>query len=565
MRRPFAFSVASSLFLILTLLAACAPAPATGPAPTPQTIEKVVTVEKQVVVTAQVEKQVVVTPTPAAKGGVLKYGVLFSPSGMDPHAHSSWELGVAVANVYDPLVTQDDNGALKPGLAESWEISADGKSYTMKLRKGVKFHDGTTFDAKAVKFSLDRIVDPKTKSQFAINLIGPYKSTDVVDDYTAKINFSQPYAPFLSNLNLPYMAMVSPTAVEKWGADYQLHQVGTGPFIFKEYVPNQQLLLVKNPDYNWPNGNGKHTGAAYLDQVIFKFLPDASARIKALEAGDVDVARELPPEQSPRLAQNPKFTLLSGAMPGQTLQFFMNTQREPTNDPKVRQALLYGVDPSVAANTIFRGYFPAAYGPLADNTLGFDPALKGMYPYDPAKASQLLEEAGWVDSNKDGIREKNGKPLKLEVITQNWGHIPELAQLMQGELRQVGVSMELKAMSFPAALQAVADGAYHLSPYGGGGWDPDVLSAYFASDAYFNWSKIKNPDLDKILSQASQAMDKDQRAKLYQQAQQIIMKDALIVPMLSDGQIVGINNRVKGLSYGQLILFPYLYDTYIAQ
>ena len=239
----------------------------------------------------------------------------------------------------------DESGNPVPGLAESWVISDDGMSYTFNLRHDVEFHDGTPFNAAAVKFSLDRIIAPDTQSQLAITLIGPYASTDVVNEYTAKVNFSEPYAPFLGNLSLPYMAMVSPTAVEKWGADYQLHQVGTGPFIFKEYVPNERLVLERNPDYNWAPSFAQHTGPAYLDRVVFRFLPDSSARIRALEAGDVDVARELPPEQSPRLAQNPDFTLLVGAMPGQTMQFFMNTQREPTNDLKVRQALLYGTDP----------------------------------------------------------------------------------------------------------------------------------------------------------------------------------------------------------------------------
>ncbi|MCX6033116.1 MAG: ABC transporter substrate-binding protein [Chloroflexi bacterium] len=558
----------SLVTLIVTLLSGCV-------APTPQTIEKVV--EKQVVVTQQVEKvvtqqvekvvekPVVVTATPLPKGGTLTYGLLFSPSAIDPHVGSSWDSGAAVANVYDPLVNADANGNPVPGLAQSWTISDDGKTITFKLRQGVKFHDGTPFNAAAVKFSFDRIVDPKTKSSFAVNLLGPYKATEVVDDTTAKVTLSEAFAPFLANLSLPYVAMVSPTAVAKWGADYQMHQVGTGPFMMKEYVLNQQLVLVKNPDYNWPPASAKHQGAAYLDQVIFKFVPDTTARAKALQAGDLDVARELSPEQAPRLAQDPNFSLKVTAMPGQTMQFFMNTQKSPTDDLKVRQALLYAVDSRVAANTIFQGYFPVAYGPLAQNTLGYDPTLKDLYPYDPAKAAALLKEAGWVDTNNDGVREKDGKPLTLQVIMQNWGHIQELAQLMQGQLAQVGVKLELQMMSYPAALKAVGDGNYHLSPYGGGGWDPSVLRDYFASDAYFNWSKISMPDLDKILAQAGQSLKAEDRVKLYQQAQQIIMKNALILPMLSDGQIVGISNKVKGLTYDPYGLWPNLYDAYIVK
>ncbi len=553
-----------SLSLFALLLAACA-----APAATPQTVEKVVTVEKPVVVTAQVtqvvEQQVVVTPTPLPKtGGTVNYGLLFSPSSMDPHIGSSWDLAVAVANVYDPLVNTDSSGNLAPGLAQSWTVSPDARSITFKLRQGVKFHDGTPFNAAAVKFSLDRIADPKTQSEFAISLIGSYTSTEVLDDYTARVNFVRPYAPFLANLSLPYLAMVSPAAVAKWGADYQMHQVGTGPYIFKEYVPDQTLTLVRNPDYNWAPPSAQHQGAAYLDQIVFKFIPDESARIKALQAGDVNVARELPPEQAPQLAQDPQFSLLVTAEPGQTLQFFMNTKRAPLDDLRVRQALLYAIDPRIAANTIFQGYFPVAYGPLAQNTLGYDPSLKDMYPYDLAKAKALLQDAGWVD-NGSGVRQKNGTTLTLDVIVQNWGHIEELSQLMQGELQQVGVKLNLQMMSFPAALQAVSDGKYDLSPYGGGGWDPDVLASYFRSDAYFNWSKVSDAGLDKLLDQAGSQMNGDARVKLYQQAQQVIMKNALIIPMLSDGQIVGINHRIKGLTYDRYGLWPNFYDAYIGQ
>jgi peptide/nickel transport system substrate-binding protein len=327
-------------------------------------------------------------------------------------------------------------------------------------------------------------------------------------------------------------------------------------------VPQDHLTLVRNPDYNRSPAYGQHTGPAYLEEIVFKFLPDASIRVPALEAGDVDVARELLPEQAARLGQNPNFTLLSTAMTGQTLEFFMNTQREPTNDLKVRQALLYATDPTVSANTIFRGYFPPAYGPLSSITSGYNPSLEEMYSYDLAKAAALLDEAGWVDTDGDGIRDKDGQPLMLEMIVQGWGHLEELGQIVQGQLRLVGIGVEMQMLSFPAALQAAADGTYHLTPYGGGGWDAGVLNSFFDSSAYFNWSKVDSAELDSILLQAVQEMDEEKRTELYQQAQQMIMQDALILPVLSEGQLVGINNRVRGLTYDNMGLFPRFYDVY---
>jgi len=554
MKRHAVLALLATVALLAGSLAGCT-------TPEPEVVRETRIVEKQVTV----EKEVVVTPTPAPKGGSLTYGLLFSPSGMDPHIHSSWDLGAAVSSVYDPLVYTGEDGEIKPGLAESWEVSDDQTSYTFKLREGVIFHDGTPFNAEAVKFNFDRIADPETKSQFAVVLLGPYESSEVIDEVTVKVNLSEPFAFFLERLGLPYMAMASPAAIEEWGEDYQLHQVGTGPFIFQEYVPNDHLTLVRNPDYDWPLPYADHTGPAYLEEIHFTFLPDASTRVPALEAGDVHVARELLPEQAARLAQHPDFTLLSTAMPGQTLQFFMNSEREPTSDLQVRQAILYATDPTISANTIFRGYFPPAYGPLSSNTPSYNPAVEDMYNYNPTRARELLDEAGWIDTDGDGMRDKDGEPLRLEMIVQGWGHLQELGEIAQGQLLQVGIGVEMQMMSYPAALEAAGTGAYHLTPYGGGGWDGDVLKAFFHSTAFFNWSKVEDSELDRVLSEASQEMDPEKRTDLYHQAQEMIMEKALILPMLSDGQLVGVSSQVKGLEYGNMGLFPRFYDTYIVE
>jgi peptide/nickel transport system substrate-binding protein len=277
------------------------------------------------------------------------------------------------------------------------------------------------------------------------------------------------------------------------------------------------------------------------------------------------VARELLPEQASQLGQNPNFTLMSTAMTGQTMEFFMNTQREPTSDIRVRQAILYATDPTVSSNTIFRGYFPPAYGPLSSITPEYDASLEAMYPYNLDQAGALLDEAGWTDTDGDGIRDKDGEPMVLELIVQGWGHLEELGQIVQGQLRQVGIDAQIQMLSFPAALQAASDGTYHLTPYGGGGWDASVLSGYFMSTAYFNWSKVDSAELDEILSAAAQELDKEQRTELYHQAQRYIMEEALILPVLSEGQLVGINNRVRGLAYDDMGLFPRFYNAYIQE
>ena len=199
------------------------------------------------------------------EGGKLVYGLTLAPSGIDPHIDASSELGIPLTSVYDTLVYQDLDGSFVPGLAERWDLAQDGKTYTFELRRDVKFHDGKRFDAEAVKFNFDRIADPGLRSRKARGMLGPYSHTEVVDEFTVKIHFHEPYAPFLDALSQVYLGMASPAAVQEWGTDYQLHQVGTGPFIFKEYVPNDHLTIVRNPDYDWAPSVYAHTGPAYLE------------------------------------------------------------------------------------------------------------------------------------------------------------------------------------------------------------------------------------------------------------------------------------------------------------
>jgi peptide/nickel transport system substrate-binding protein len=260
---------------------------------------------------------------PALEGGTLIYGLTLTPSGIDPHVHASSELGIPLTSVYDTLVWQDLGGEFVPGLAKSWEVSDDGLTYTFHLRDDVVFHDGTPFNAQAVKFNFDRIADPATKSQKAVFMLGPYESTEIVDDYTVKVHFKEPYAPFLDSASQVYLGMASPTAVEKWGADYQLHQVGTGPFIMKAYIPKDHLTLVCNPDYNWAPSIFNHQGPAYLEEIEFRFFVEPATRALALEGGEADVMGEIPPHDAERLADNPAFTLLPVAIPGQSRQFFL--------------------------------------------------------------------------------------------------------------------------------------------------------------------------------------------------------------------------------------------------
>jgi peptide/nickel transport system substrate-binding protein len=501
-------------------------------------------------------------------GGSIVYGLTLTPSGIDPHIDASSELGIPLTSVYDPLVWLAPDGEFVPGLAKSWEISDDGLTYTFQLRDDVTFHDGTPFNANAVRFSLDRIAAPETQSRKARGMLGPYDRTEVVDDHTVRVNFTEPYAPFLASLSTVYLAMVSPEAVAEWGDEYQFHQVGTGPFIFEEYVPKDHLTLVRNPDYDWAPSFFDHNGPPKLEKATFRFYSDPATRALALESGEADVMGEIPPQDAVRLDNSSEYALMPIPVPGQPLQFFANTQRSPLDDLQVRRALIYAVNRPAIVETVFEKYSPAAYGPLNRSTFAYDPSVEDIYRCDPEQAAALLEAAGWTDSDADGIRDRDGKPLKLEVILMGWGYIPEVAQMLQDQLKQVGVRMESRQMTFSNALGEVAEGNYHMVPFLFSNSDPDILRTTFHSDNIeggFNWSKFSDAQLDAWLEEGTREMDEAARRDIYANIQQYIMEKALIVPIRDYVNLNATRAGVQDLRYDKQGWFPLLYEVTVAQ
>lgn len=500
-------------------------------------------------------------------GRSIVYGLTLTPSGIDPHIDASSELGIPLTSVYDPLVWLTPDGTFFPGLAESWEISEDGLIFTFHLREDVSFHDGTPFNAEAVRFSLDRIADPDTQSRKAKGMLGPYSHTEIVDETTVRVHFDEPYAPFLASLSTVYLAMVSPEAVATWGDEYQFHQVGTGPFVFEEYVPKDHLTLVRNKEYDWAPSFFSHQGPPKLQEVTFRFYTDPATRVLALESDEADVMGEIPPQDAVRLDNSSDYSLVPVPVPGQPLQFFINTRRAPTDDLQVRRALIYAINRPAIVKTVFEAYSPPAYGPLCRSTLAYDPAVEGKYVYDPERAKQLLESAGWSDSDGDGLRDRDGQPLELETILMAWGYIPEVAQMLQDQLREVGIGLTSRQMTFSNALGDVAAGDYHLVPFLFSNSDPDILSTTFHSanvEGGFNWSKVSDSQLDKWLENGRRTMDERAREQIYAQIQQHIMDEALILPIRDYVNLNAAAIHIQGLRYDRQGWFPWLYEIDIA-
>lgn len=503
-------------------------------------------------------------PTP---GGTLTLGYLAEPPIMDPRVSGSAEATNLMINLFDTLVTLDrDSGDLKPGLALSWDGSPDGKSFTFKLQSGVKFHDGTPFNAAAVKYTYDSIVDPALKSLSAIGALGPYDATTVVDDQTVTVQFKDAYAPFLNSLSGTILAPVSPTAADAGADTFGHNPVGTGPFVFKEWKQKIALTMTKNPDYNWSVGVYQHKGPAYLDQIDVKFIPDQTTLSGSLKSGEITITDGVLPQDMKTLQSDSKFETLDPSVPGVPQILPLNAVKPPTDDLKVRQAILYAIDLKTLVDTLWFGTVKVAHGPLASSTWSYNSKVESMYGYDADKAAQLLDEAGWKKGS-GGVRQKNGETMNIVYITTS-GVAGKAGELVQAYLTDVGMKVDLQVLEYAATADLYLAGKHNIARLGYTGVDPYVLTTLFSSrniqGTNFNRTMKPDADLDKMLDDATAEMDRDKRKQEYFAIQEYIMNQALMIPLWEQSVLWGASSDVKGL-HPQVLGQIGFYDAWLKQ
>lgn len=494
----------------------------------------------------------------------LVYGLTLVPSGIDPHIHASGELGIPLRSVYDTLVYRDaETMEFVPGLARSWDISEDGLTYTFHLRNDVTFHDGTAFNAEAVRINLERILAPDTNSLKAAQLLGPVMDVQAPDAETVIIILNEPFAPLLDGLSQPYLGIASPAALAEYDdATYQFHQVGTGPYRFVEYIVNDRLVLEANPDYDWGPSTVTNQGPPAIQRIVFRFYTDPAARSLALQSGEVQIMGELLPGDAQQLVADGTIKTEVVPIPGQPAEYFLNTNYAPTSSPAVRQALLLATDRQAIVQTVFAGYSSPSYGPLADSSLFYSSAVEDRYAYDPAQAVALMDSTGWLDSDGDGWRDDGTEPLEIVLVTPPWGLLPEVSQLLESQWEAtLDTQVRIREVaSFTMLSEAAGEGKYNAISVHFSGLDPIVLNAFYLSDGSLNWTRNVDPELDDLLLSAESAVDDNARADLYAQAQARILDDALLVPIRNQVNINGYSPTVSGLHYDAQGWFPYLTD-----
>lgn len=500
------------------------------------------------------------------KGGTLTVGMEQEPSTLDPHASANAMAHRPLVCLYDTLVVEDDDMNFQPSLAEKWEISTDGKVYTFTVRSGVTFHDGTSFDANAVKFNFDRIMDPATKSTSAVAIIGPYTGTDVTDATTCAVNFSDAFAPFLDSASQAFLSMVSPDAAQKEGENFNQKPVGSGPFKFGELVPQDHITVERYDDYNWGPKTYKHSGAAYLDKIVFKTITEANTRLATLKTGETNLIQAVPAQQLPDIQSDDKFKIVKRDVPGAPSYAAINVKKAPTDDPAVRQAINYAVDQSQIVEALFKGTGTPAHNVLAPGTLYYDKSAE-IYSPDPDKANEILEQAGWTGGGNGKIRSKDGQSLQITDAVISGLADESVSQLVQGMLLVVGIDLKINSMARAAWYTANNSGDNNLTHVFYVSSDPDVLRTLFWSEMLgkpFNWSQYSNPDVDRLLEDGVHTTDLAKRKEIYSQLQKTLMNDAVTLPIYNQVGLSALSVDVYDYSY-DLRAYPRYYDVYIAK
>lgn len=494
-------------------------------------------------------------------GGKLTFAARQDPDTLDPQRTGFVATRKLLNQMFDTLtVVKHGDPKVYPGLAESWTVSEDGKFYTFKLKRGVKFHDGTPFNAEAVKFSFDRILEPAQAKGGARSFLGPYQSSEVVDEYTVKLSFERPNSALPTLLAIESLAPISPAAVQKYGDDFERNPVGTGAFKFKEWVAKDHVTLVRNPDYNWASEAFEHQGPAYLDEIVWKFIPEATTRVAVLETGEVDIAEELAYQDVQRVRENANLKVERAVPAGTPWTAFPNVKKFPTDQLSVRQALLYAIDREAIAKTIFRSESKAAVSVLLPNSPGYA-ATFADYNFDPSKAKATLEDDGWK-LGPDGVRTKDGKRLEMLWIYGSQEGYEEMVPLVQAMVRDVGIDLKVEEQTRANQLDAYSKDLHNI---GNTQWwfpDPSILGTVFHSRSFqaSNRSKYSNPEVDKLLDDALTVAD-PRRAELYKQVQEQVAKDAVAIPLVDQVTLVGMKKTANGYKFNAVTL-PLLYDVH---
>lgn len=468
------------------------------------------------------------TETAAKWNGVINISLNQDPPKLDPTASTALVDRHVFQSLFDKLIDLDEKGKLIPMLAEKWDISPDGKTYTFSLRKGVKFHDGTDFNAEAVKFNFERNMDKASNRR---NELKEVSKVTVVDQYTVKVELSKPFAPFLSILADRAGMIVSPAAVKKYGQDFMSNPVGTGPFVFKERIKASSITLEKNPNY-WQKGLPK------ADKIVYKILTDANVALMNLKSGQVDLTNRFPFNETNNYKNDPKISMVNE--PGLGFRGLMfNVSKAPFNSYDITQAVELLIDREAIAKVVLNGVGTPGRTLIAPNNFAFNPAQDKPSKTDLEKAKQLLAKAG----------KPNG--FAFTIKTDSDPVFQQIGQMIQSMLKPAGIEVTLEKMEFGALLEQAKNGNFEATFIGWSGRvDPDQnMFDWFITGGSLNYMKYSNKEVDNLLNAARAEIDETKRKALYDKVAAIVLQEVSYVALYHEHNVYGLDKSVKGFAH----------------
>ncbi len=428
----------------------------------------------------------------------LVIGMPLEPPHLDPTAGAAAAIReITYANIFEGLTRIGPNGEVLPDLAESWTLSDDGRVYTFKLHTGVKFHDGAAFSADDVKFSLDRAMAPDSQNAQK-QLFAAIDTVEVVDPATVKVTLKHPQGSFLYNMGWGDAVIMSP----KSAATNKEKPIGTGPFRFQDWVKGSSVTLVKSDSY-WGE-------PAHLDKAEFRFIPDAAAAVPAMLSGDVQAFPFFPPDAVAQVKDDPNLKVVVGATEGETI-LAMNNKKPPLDQLKVRQAVSYALDRKAIIDGASAGLGVPIGSHMSPSNKDYVD-LTGVYPHDPARAKELLKEAGL----------ENGFKATLKLPPPEYARLG--GEIVASELRDVGIDLEIIPVEWAQWLDQVftrKDYDFTIVSH----TEPNDIDIYSREDYYFNH---QNPEFNKVIGELNLTSDEARRKELLASAQKILADDAVV-------------------------------------
>ena len=504
-------------------------------------------------------------------GGTLVYATGDAePTCLDPHVGGNYPQAMLTTQVLEPLVGRDADGEILPWLATGWEISEDGLTWDFTLAEGITFTDGTPFDAEAVKVNVEHLQDPATQSSTGYLALAKVSEVEVVDATHARFHLTEPDSALAESLSQPWLAIESPAGIARGMDANCAAPVGTGPFVVESWTPQQQVDLVRNDDYATAAPEATHEGAAHLDRIVWRFIPDAATRYAALQSGEVQVIDNPQPDAIATAQAGGDISDVDAPRPGSVNRLELNSGQAPFDDVRVREAFVRAADVDPGIESLYAGTVTRSYSPLSSSepTAVSDESLFGT---DPDAAQDLLDEAGWTERDAEGYRTKDGQRLTVRFpVSTNQSVAAEqsLFEQVQANAKAVGFEVVITPLDLSGWYEALGANEYEIvsAPYTKVG--PDVLRILYhssgivpAPSGYFaNHAQVSDPALDEILDRAAEVTDPTERAELYAQAQQTVLDGFFILP-LYDQQNHYLTRGVEGVRTLHTVGTPTFLDT----